>query len=73
MRSQKQNNRAPRPFKNQQSAGRWSGQCSGENLYFSTPKFLQLNKAKSKPLTCTKDDLPDSTKPTSKETPLTEG
>jgi hypothetical protein len=29
MRSQKQNNRAPRPFKNQNSAGRWSGGNGG--------------------------------------------
>jgi hypothetical protein len=45
MRSQKQNNRSPRPFKNQHAAGRWSG-GSGGGGFIPPPKFPQPVKKK---------------------------
>lgn len=36
MRSQKQTNRSPRPFKNQQASGRWSG-GHGQNFIPGPP------------------------------------
>ena len=45
MRSQKQNNRSPRPFKNQQASGRWSGSAGGGG-FIPPPKFPQPTKKK---------------------------
>ena len=39
MRSQKQTNRAPRPFKNNQSAGKWTG-GSGSSGFIPGPKVV---------------------------------
>ncbi|MBE7496389.1 MAG: hypothetical protein HS117_15715 [Verrucomicrobiaceae bacterium] len=48
MRSQKQNNRSPRPFKNQQTSGRWSGGSGGG--FIPPPKFPQpVKKKEAKP------------------------
>ncbi|MBE2283430.1 MAG: hypothetical protein IAE77_08205 [Prosthecobacter sp.] len=45
MRSQKQNNRPPRPFKNQQDSGRWSG-GSGNGGFIPPPRVPQPMKKK---------------------------
>ena len=47
MRSQKQNNRSPRPFKNPQGSGRWSGSQTGG--FIPPPKFPQPAKKQSPP------------------------
>ncbi|MBK8095330.1 MAG: hypothetical protein IPK32_26005 [Verrucomicrobiaceae bacterium] len=44
MRSQKQTNRSPRPFKNQQTSGHWSGGAGGG--FIPPPKFPQPVKKK---------------------------
>jgi len=44
MRSQKQTNKPPRPFKNQGGAGRWSGGQGGG--FIPAPKFPQPKKKK---------------------------
>ncbi len=49
MKSQKQNNKAPRPFKNSSSdRGGWSGGRQG-NSFIPAPKFPQLVKKVAKP------------------------
>ena len=48
MRSQKQNNRPPRPFKNQHGSGRWSGSQAGGG-FIPPPKFPQPAKKQNPP------------------------
>ncbi|GEP46305.1 hypothetical protein [Brevifollis gellanilyticus] len=45
MRSQKINNRAPRPFNNQNASGRWAG---GQGGFIPAPKFPQPVKKADK-------------------------
>lgn len=48
MKSQKQNNHSPRPFKNNQSdRGGWSG--GGRSSFIPAPKFPQPVKKNAKP------------------------
>ena len=46
MKSQKQSNRSPRPFKNKGADGRWAGN-GGKNAFFPPPKKPIVKVAKS--------------------------
>lgn len=48
MRSQKQSNKAPRPFKNGSSGGRWSG-GQGSGGFIPAPKIIQRVKKPESP------------------------